>query len=272
MIHTDPDQLDALDHLEHLARESARFLEVLRDVPGDLPVPSCPDWNAEDLLRHLGGVQWFWATVVRDHLSGPEVEQLPEPCPAGRAELEDFVQRSSHELHRVLVQTPPHSPAWSWSAEQTAGFSRRRQAHEALIHRVDAELVTGRRTPMDPVLGADGVDEALRIMYGGVPDWGQFAPRAGRTVRVRALDTGHSWLVTLGRFTGTDPDGGQAYDEPDIGIAEDDDSAPAAATLSGPAADLDLWLWHRPPVEPLQRAGDEQVLAEFQATIATGIN
>ena len=43
-------------------------------------------------------------------------------------------------------------------------------------------------------------------MYGGVPDWGTFTPEeAGATVRVQATDTGGSWLVTLGRFTGTDP-------------------------------------------------------------------
>ena len=57
------------------------------------------------------------------------------------------------------------------------GFVRRRQAHEALIHRIDAELTAGRRTPVDPLLGADGVDEALRVMYGGVPGVGQVHPR-----------------------------------------------------------------------------------------------
>jgi uncharacterized protein (TIGR03083 family) len=263
---------ETFDYLDHLTRESARFHTVLRDVPADLPVPSCPDWNAEDLLWHLGEVQWFWGTVVRDRLNGAEVDTLTPARPAGRAGLDDFFRQSSDELRRVLAATPPETPAWTWSTEQTVGFIRRRQAHEALIHRIDAELVAGSRTPTDPVLGADGVDEVLRIMYGGVPSWGRFQPQAARTVRIRATDTDDSWLITLGRFSGTDPESGTSYDEPDIGIAEVDSGAETATTIRGRAADLDCWLWHRPPLEPLDFSGDEGVRAEFEATIAAGIN
>ena len=35
------------------------------------------------------------------------------------------------------------SEAWTWSTDQTVGFIVRRQAHEALIHRLDAELTAG---------------------------------------------------------------------------------------------------------------------------------
>ena len=51
-------------------------------------------------------------------------------------------------------------------------FIRRRQAHEALIHRIDAELTAGDRTPMDTDLSADGVDEALHFMDAGLRSWG----------------------------------------------------------------------------------------------------
>ena len=34
--------------------------------------------------------------------------------------------------------------------DHTVGFIRRKQAHEALIHRIDAEVAAGNRTPMDP--------------------------------------------------------------------------------------------------------------------------
>jgi hypothetical protein len=45
--------------------------------------------------------------------------------------------------------------------QQSLGLFLRRQAHEALIHRLDAELTMGERTPMDADINADGVDEAL---------------------------------------------------------------------------------------------------------------
>jgi uncharacterized protein (TIGR03083 family) len=227
-----------MDYLDHLARESTRFARALHGTPAERHVPTCPDWTGDDLLWHLGRWQWFWATVVRDGLTGGEVEKLVPARPGGRDQLEDFFQRASHELIDVLTARAAQAPAWSWSwswswsSEQTAGFTRRRQAHEALIHRIDAELLAGERTPMDPALSADGVDEALRVMYGGLPPWGRFEPEPGVSLRIHAVDTGDSWFVSLGRFIGTDPDDGNSYDEPDIHAAAADPGTPTAATIS----------------------------------------
>ena len=261
-----------LDFLAYLARESARFAQAISDTQPAALVPSCPDWNADDLLWHLGEVQWFWGTVVRERLTGEQAEALKPPRPGGRAALAAFYERASRDLGEALAAAAPDTPAWTWSPDQTVGFIRRRQAHEALIHRVDAELTAGERTPMDPGLSADGVDEALRVMYGGVPDWGSFTPDAGSTVRLGASDTGDTWLVTLGRFTGTDPADGTRYNEPDIHPAGSDPGGPAAAEVRGTAADLDCWLWHRPPFTPVSSSGDQEVLRRLTSVIAPGIN
>src|SRR5215472_11044104 len=116
-----------VNYLDHLARESARFAAALRGAAPAAPVPSCPGWDADDLLWHLAEVQWFWGTIVREGITGEQADGLK-----------------------------PGSPAGTWSADQTVGFVRRRQAHEALIHRVDAELTAGERTGMDQGLSADG--------------------------------------------------------------------------------------------------------------------
>jgi uncharacterized protein (TIGR03083 family) len=261
-----------LDFLAHLARESARFAQAISDAQPAALVPSCPGWNADDLLWHLGEVQWFWGTVVRERLTGEQAEALKPPRPDGRAALAAFYQRASRDLGEALAAAAPDTPAWTWSPDQTVGFIRRRQAHEALIHRVDAELTAGNRTPMDPVLSADGVDEALRVMYGGVPGWGTFTPDTGNTVRLAASDTGDAWLVTVGRFTGTDPDDGTRYDEPGINAAGSDPGGPAAAEVQGTAADLDCWLWHRPAFTPVASSGNQVVLSHFTSAIGPGIN
>jgi uncharacterized protein (TIGR03083 family) len=261
-----------LDYVGYLSRESTRFAEVLRDVGPDEPVPSCPGWNANDLLWHLGEVQWFWAAVVREDVTRERAEELKPPRPADRDGLLAFFEGASHSLEEILAATPPESAAWTWSDDQSVAFIRRRQAHEALIHRVDAELTADRRTPLDPALSVDGVDEALRVIYGGVPDWGTFTPdEAGLAVRLRATDTGDSWLVMLGRFTGTDSNG-TSYDEPDIHPADSDPETEAAAEVSGTAADLDCWLWHRAPLRPVKRTGDQDVLSRFDSALADGIN
>ena len=57
-------QPPGLDYLTHLARDSARFAEVLRETPPGKRVPTCPEWDVDDLLWHLADVQWFWATIV----------------------------------------------------------------------------------------------------------------------------------------------------------------------------------------------------------------
>jgi hypothetical protein len=126
---------------------------------------------------------------------------------------------------------------------------------------------------MDTALSADGVDEALRVMYGGLPPWGAFAPDDERAVRFRATDTGQSWFVELGRFTGTDPDEKKTYDEPDIHPAEVDDQLQvAAATIEGTAADLDLWLWRRPTLGELSHTGNREVVDQLESIISGGIN
>jgi uncharacterized protein (TIGR03083 family) len=258
-----------IDYLEHLAEESARFSAAIRTAPSGARVPACPDWDADDLLWHLGEVQWFWGTIVRENLTGPQAEQIKPARPDGREALLAFLDDAGCELGRALAAAAPQDPAWTWTKDQSVGFIQRKQAHEALIHRVDAEEAAGSRTGMDPELSADGVDEALRVMYCGLPDWGTFTPD-GRALRLQATDTDDSWLVQLGRFTGTDS-GGTSYDELDIHVAEDDqDQSPVAWARAG-AADLDLWLWHRSPTDPIALSGDEEVLRDFQAVIAPGL-
>jgi len=173
-----------LDFLDHLELESARFAEAINSAPPRAQVPSCPDWNADDLLWHLAEVQWFWGTVVRDGLDGAAAEQRKPPRPEGRAALMSFYLSASADLGAALSSAAPETPAWTWADDKTVGFIRRRQAHEALIHRLDAELTAGHgRAHMDPALSADGTDEALRIMYGGdLPTWGTFAADDARAI------------------------------------------------------------------------------------------
>jgi len=263
-----------LDYLGHLARESALFGHAIDGAAPEAMVPSCPDWNADDLLWHLAEVQWFWGTVVRDGLDGAAAEERKPDRPDGRPALMHFYLSASADLGAALASAAPQTPAWTWSDDKTVGFIRRRQAHEALIHRVDAELTAGhRRSLMDPALSADGADEALRIMYGGdVPVWGTLASDESRTLRIQATDTGDSWLVTLGQFTGTDPDDQKSYDQPAIGVAAEDPGTAAAATVRGTADDLDCWLWQRPPITMLERSGDPDVLTAFDALISDGID
>jgi uncharacterized protein (TIGR03083 family) len=261
---TDLDLLTALD------RESARFLSVLRDADPEARVPSCPDWDAAALLWHLTEVQWFWATIVEERRQHPDGLQEP-PRSERYDDLVTAFEEQSSRLQRVLSDADPGTAVYMWADDRTVGYIRRRQAHEALIHRLDAELTTGTVTPLDPALASDGVHEALDVMFGGCPPWGSFEP-TGPRIDVHVSETGLTVPVVLGRFTGTDPESGTSYDEEDLSVRAADASTPADAVLRGRADDLDAWLWHRRDAAGLTVEGDRAAFDRLAAVLAQSID
>ena len=262
-------------YLDHIRQESARFRAVLADCDPAARVPSCPDWDAADLLWHLAGVQLFWARILRHRPHSPEDPEIADEPEAQRpdsyGELLEAFDDFSHALITELERADPEAEAWHWSGDNRVGTSYRRQAHEALIHRVDAELAAGVPvTPLDPALADDGVAEVLGVMYGGAPPWGTFTP-TGETVAVRMTDTGTDLLVALGKFSGTDPDDGKTYeDEDDISLV--DTGAEPVASITGTAADLDAWLWKRQSGDRITTEGDRITVEKLQAILGQPIN
>ena len=258
-------RLEFPDYLRHIREESRRFRDVLTPCDPTTPVPSCPAWDASDLLWHLAEVQWFWAKTVRTR---PESADEDAEGPA-RPETYDGLLAAFDEHSAALVAeleaADPADKAWTWSSEQTVGFTFRRQAHEALIHRLDAEQAAGQVTPLDPALAADGVDECLDIMFGGAPPWGAFAPLP-HYVQVELTDRDESVWVQIGRFTGTDPRDEVTYDEDDIRVLADPGTA-ADAVVRGPASAVDAWLWRRGDDSEIHVSGDRIVYDHFRAAV-----
>ncbi|HEU5455509.1 MAG TPA: maleylpyruvate isomerase family mycothiol-dependent enzyme [Nocardioides sp.] len=263
-------RLDFPDYLEHIRSESRRFREVLSTCDPDARVPGCPEWNAADLLWHLAEVQWFWAKVVRTRPLGPDEEDPGPDRPSAYEDLLKAFDEYSSALVSELEQADPGDEAWTWSSEQTVGFTLRRQAHEALIHRLDAEQAAGDVTPLDTALAADGVEEVLDVMYGASPDWGEFSPLDHR-IRIEITDTGESIWVQLGRFRGTDPKDDVHYDDDDIRVIDDPGTEPDAV-ISGDAATLDARLWRRGDGATIHLAGDLKIVDHFRQVIHHPIN
>ena len=146
-------------------------------------MPSCPDWSAADLLWHLATVQRWWAEVLTARPAQPE--EVEPPRPEAYDDLLARYDEWSRDLAAVLETADPADEAWNWSDDHTVGFILRRQAHEALIHRVDAELAAGTASEVDPVLAADGVHEVPRRDVRRLPavghlDTGRGAGAGGR--------------------------------------------------------------------------------------------
>ena len=212
-------RLEYPTYLDHIRTESARFREVLADCDPAARVPACPDWDAADLLWHLAG--------------GAAVLGQGGPAPAGRRRTTEIatsrrrpaagvLRRAARRLRRLLPRAghraragrPRRAHAWHWSPEQTVGTSYRRQAHEALIHRLDAELTAGVPvTPLDAALAADGVAEALesdvRRRATGV---GPRSSASGEHVAVELTDTGADLLGRARHVLRHRPRDGKTYD------------------------------------------------------------
>jgi len=259
-----------MDYAEVIARESARAADALAAAPPGRRVPSCPDWDSMDLAYHLGEVQDFWGNLVARAPAGPDA--LDETVRRPDGELVPFLRTRTVALLDALAAHHPQDACWSWSASGgTVGWVYRRQAHEALVHRIDAEQTAGLPvTEAAPDLAADGVDELLGVMLSGLPPWARFTPD-GQRVRVRATDAGREWVVAFGRFSGTSPKTGTAYDDPCAelvgGAPWEGDDEDVAATVSGTAWALELWLWGRSPGDALLREGDPAVAERLRATI-----
>jgi uncharacterized protein (TIGR03083 family) len=258
-------------HLEHLRAESARFRDVLAGCAPSARVPACPDWDAADLLWHLATVQRWWAEVLAARPARPE--EVEPPRPAAYGDLLAAYDRWSRDLAEVLAEADPRDEAWNWSDDHTVGFILRRQAHEALVHRVDAEQAAGLSSEIDPLLASDGVHECLDVMYGGMPPWGSWEPGEG-LVRVDLTDTGEEFWLRFGTFSGTSPESGTTYaDEEDFHVVEPPaDGVEPDVVVDGPAAALDLWLWNRGDDTHLSVAGDRGVLGRFTAIVASPID
>ncbi|MCY7396480.1 MAG: maleylpyruvate isomerase family mycothiol-dependent enzyme [Nocardioides sp.] len=265
------------DYLSHLRGESARFREVLSGCDPTARVPACPDWDAGDLLWHLAHVQWFWATTMRRRPAGPDGTDAVPDRPTSHTGLLAAFDEFSAMLAGELQTADPAEQAWSWAAEQSVGFTFRRQAHEALIHRLDAEQTAGQVTGLDAALAADGVAELLEVMYGGPPaPWARFEPGSG-LVRVVLSDVGVDLWAQPGLFLGTDPESGTVHDGPHLLLLDAPEDGDGhgdghGARISGTAADLDAWLWKRRDGAGITRTGDEAALTAFDAAVGFPID
>ncbi|MBK1784227.1 maleylpyruvate isomerase family mycothiol-dependent enzyme [Prauserella sp. ASG 168] len=194
----------------------------------DAPVPTCPKWTTKRLVRHIARVHSWVAAALTDP-SGEHVRAGTPP--EDWAALLTWWDERRDDL-RAAFDVAPDSPAWQAFPvlEPVAASWARRQAHEAAIHRVDAELAAGADTVAFAAdFAADGIDELLTMLVLRRGDWSGFTARG--CVQVHAEDAGRLWSVWL--VPGEAPQLGEEPVEP-------------ALTVEGTADAVYRTLWRRP--------------------------
>lgn len=243
--------------------EIERFTQQLASLtdrgPLDALVPTCGAWTIGDLAWHLLEVQDFWSYIIENRPAGPA--EYAMPTRPSDDDLAPSLRSGVLRLAQALDSCGATTPAWSWHpADQSVGFSIRRQTHEALVHCCDGALALGAALPsVSAELAADGVDEMVNIMLCGVPDGAGFTRTSG-IVKLHATDTSDDWCIAVGELVGqADTAGTRAFElaegeEPDL-------------TISAPALDLNLWLWGRPTATEPVFDGDAALIDQLRAPI-----
>ncbi|MEY9989331.1 uncharacterized protein (TIGR03083 family) [Streptomyces sp. V4I8] len=223
--------METADFVRTLDREG-QLLAAAAEVAGpDAKVPTCPDWQVRDLLRHTGMVhRWAAAFVAEEHTSYHPDGGLPD---LDGDELLAWFRQGHRHLVETLANAPADVRCWHFlPAPSPLAFWARRQAHETTVHRFDAEAARG-GTPsgIGPGFATDGIDELLRAFHARPKS--RVRSAEPRVLRVRATDTdGAVWTVRLSQ-------------EPPA--AERGDTDRADCEISGPLAQLYLSLWNRLP-------------------------
>jgi uncharacterized protein (TIGR03083 family) len=240
------------DCLTAIARHSAGLASAARDRLTE-PVEHCPGWSVADLVEHLTGVHWFWATIAEERPDSPP-EQSRRPARAEDADLLDVFEVGAARLVQVLRSADQSAACWTWAPQaQNVAFITRHQVQEAAVHQWDAAHAGGGGWEMDPAVAADCVDEFLTYSVSSDADHEDppGGPLAGAFV-LRSSDTGDAWTIADGDLPGT------------ARISSGTSDAPV---VEATAADLLLWLYGRTDLDTSSVPGD--LLARFRALTFT---
>ena len=226
---------------EQIARVRAEGEALARAAeigPFDAPVPGCPEWDMELLVRHMGDVHRWAATIVRERIPARLSREFIGP--AARDALLVWYRQGCSELAEVLEAASPEETFWFWGpAPNALAFWARRQANETAVHRCDAQAARGSITPLTTADALDALDEWLGL----APRRATAAVGGGRILRLVPTDADVTWSVILGEHVEVTSDRGRGHCE-----------------LRGTASDIYLWSMNRRGIDGMAVNGDTTLL------------
>lgn len=244
----------------------ARLLADAARLGFEPPVPGCPGWDVGDLVEHTAIVHRHKIQILEEGW----LEGSPDPVrPPGRRRLLYWFESGVDRLVRVLGDRKPAEPISTWdSSNETVGFWYRRMAQETFIHRIDAEQAHGLESDMDSALALDGIEELLASFIGGIPPWADVSPTESYVV-LDPTDAEEAWNIRLAEFSGTSPTTGIRYREELSTMVEPMRALNgSSARVTGSAADIDLWLWGRAPLDQLAVEGEVGAARQLRTVAA----
>lgn len=245
--------MDRRRAIGQLRADCRRVQELITDDNLPKPVATCPDWDFGGLVTHLARVYNFAGTIVLERLEAPPVPGSLPPRPEDMPLKEYLIERADR-LVAALAEVPAEERVWNFSPEpDVASFWWRRQMHETIIHRIDAELAAGVEvTGVAPELASDTLSEVLMLLGLEVSEPDESGIDAGDALTIHF----HS--------TDVEPDNALgAWNEWFVDTAKNAVSRQhrkATTAIRGPALELARWQWGR--------GGSAEILGGVEAATA----
>jgi uncharacterized protein (TIGR03083 family) len=236
--------LDAPTYIRHVQSVGSALADAAEGHL-DRPVPTCPDYTVEVLVRHTATFCQWVAAILR----GGGEPVAPDEVGGGDAVV---LHRKEHEqLVQALQETAFDADCWSWGSDQHARFWFRRAAQELAVHSWDVQNAVGEPGPIDPALAADGIDEYVREFSPIHPIFGPGAAAKlgldGESIHFHPTDAeGELLIVARGDHFEVSNEHGKA-----------------TVAARGPAQDLLLFVWGRLPLSAVDVVGDASILERW---------
>ncbi|MFS8100899.1 maleylpyruvate isomerase family mycothiol-dependent enzyme [Lentzea alba] len=240
--------------------ETSLLVSALDGADLSVPVPACPGWTLNQLLRHLGYAHGWIEQLARERR--PDADRSISRAHS----VDDFAGETSAELGPWLVEGAERFSkamlevaaideiAMLRPGQSGPRFWSRRMAHETWVHRFDAFEALGLPFTVDKDVAWDGLWEwmnsTLQIIHELRPPFRDLLGQ-GHKLQVLATDytnASHRWIVDL---TGSAP------------VVRRDAVEKCDVTMRGPLIDLVLTLYRRRGPDGLDVSGDAALLKEF---------
>jgi uncharacterized protein (TIGR03083 family) len=195
---------------DEIVAQTGLLREVVTGADLSATVPTTPDWNLADLLRHVGGNLRALEQAVRTGVpvTEPAREVPGHAGPSGDdpAALDAWLAEAAEAAAATLRAAGPDTEAQLWTVRWPTAAWARRAAQDIVVHRADAAGTVGAAYTVDGDLAVDAVDEFLDLLSGlaaaeAAGDAEGAGPGPGGTVHLHATDAdpglSAEWLVEL---------------------------------------------------------------------------
>jgi uncharacterized protein (TIGR03083 family) len=195
---------------DEIVGQTGLLREVVAGADLSATVPTTPDWDLADLLRHVGGNLRALEQAVRTGVAVTEpAREVPGHAgPSGDdpAALDAWLAEAAEAAATTLRSAGPDAEAQLWTVRWPTAAWARRAAQDIVVHRADAAGAVGAAYTVEGDLAVDAVDEFLDLLSGlaaaeaaGGAEGTGVEP--GGTVHLHATDADPGlpaeWLVEL---------------------------------------------------------------------------